>query len=288
MKRITVFAFVAFFITGCVSGGISPPTSTASAISSASVLALARDGHYDNNTFLVNPQRMNLDRAMESLYPIRTVLRFKLEGGLKVWERSIKGTGIALFGKYLLTVEHVVSVEKASATPYKDMAFKVMKMDERTYLEYGGRSYALERMVVDEEKDVALFRIPEGLKLKSFPYRIGNSDDLRVGNFVYLIGNPMNFGINVREGIVSSLKTPKAVSLVNSVAQNAFMVSNGLNPGDSGAPVIAIRDGNPELVGLAQGSFTASQRLGWVIGINVVTRLLKEKAPEFGMSLKNE
>ena len=129
--------------------------------------------------------------------------------------------------------------------------------------------------MADKSIDVALFRLPPGLTLKSFPYRIGNSDDLEVGNYIYLVGNPMNFGINVREGIVSSLKAPRVVTEVDSIAANAFMVSNGLNPGDSGTPVIAIRDGEYELVGLSQGSFIRSQRLGWVIRINTVLRRIK-------------
>ncbi|MBI2175419.1 MAG: hypothetical protein HYU35_01665 [Parcubacteria group bacterium] len=87
----------------------------------------------------------------------------------------------------------------------------------------------------------------------------------------------MNVGINVREGIVSSLKVPEIVSAADVVTANAFMVSNGLNPGDSGAPVLGIRDGVYELVGLSQGTFVAYQRMGWVIRINTfVTRLASQ------------
>ncbi|QQG45965.1 MAG: trypsin-like peptidase domain-containing protein [Candidatus Niyogibacteria bacterium] len=270
-KRFSVVLASLLVISGCT-GARSTTTPT-----SSPPLLFMHDGQYDYNTFLVNPRRMNLTRIIESLYSLRTEVKFRGEEG-KVLNRSLRGTGIALFGKYLLTVEHVVSVENAAiTTPLGEVALRATKVDERTYLEHGGRSYALERLVADKNVDVALFRIPAELRLKSFPYRIGNSDDLQVGNFVYLIGNPMNFGVNVREGIVSSLRAPQAVSLVNSVARNAFMVSNGLNPGDSGAPVIAIRDGDYELVGLSQGSFTKAQRLGWVIMMEVIKNRLAQQ-----------
>ncbi|HJM42995.1 MAG TPA: hypothetical protein QF870_06700, partial [Nitrospinota bacterium] len=80
---------------------------------------------------------------------------------------------------------------------------------------------------------------------------------------------------NVRESIVSSLNAPRVITKVDPIAANAFMVSNGLNPGDSGTPVIAIRDGSYELVELSQGSFIRSQRLGWVIRINTVLQRIR-------------
>ena len=188
----------------------------------------------------------------------------------------MEGTAVALFGKYLLTVEHVVSLEKSTVTtPVGRVTLAATKIAERTFLEYRGKRYPLERLVSDKDVDVALFRLPPDLYLKSFPYRIGNSDHLEVGNYIYLIGNPMNFGINVREGIVSSLNAPRVITKVDSIAANAFMVSNGLNPGDSGTPVIAIRDGSYELVELSQGSFIRSQRLGWVIRINTVLQRIR-------------
>ncbi|MFQ5691464.1 MAG: trypsin-like peptidase domain-containing protein, partial [Nitrospinota bacterium] len=253
MKRLAIWTAVAWFMVGCAA------LPTASRPGPAASSSPMRDGLYDNNTFLVNQREMSLSRIMESLVPVRTEVEFRSDDDGRVFNRTLKGTAVVLFGKYLLTVEHVVTLERATvATPLGEVTLPASKVGEKTFLEYEGISYPLERLVADKHVDVALFRIPQGLELKSFPYRIGNSDDLQVGNFVYLIGNPMNFGINVREGIVSSLKAPGVISNVNSIAENAFMVSNGLNPGDSGTPVVAIRDGRYELVGLSQGSFMAS------------------------------
>jgi len=55
------------------------------------------------------------------------------------------------------------------------------------------------------------------------------------------------------------------------------MISNGVNPGDSGTPVIAIRDGQYELVGLSQGIFANTQSLSWALKINPIVSKLKEQ-----------
>ncbi len=270
MKRFLFWTLIAWLMVGCA--GVPARVQQTPAVS----VPHGVDGHYDNNTFLVNPQTMSLSRIIESLYTVRTEVEFRIDATGQVFKKDLQGTGVVLFGKYLLTVEHITRLDPPTVnTPVGEVKVETTKVSERTVLEYDGKSYPLERLVLDKDLDVALFQLPEGLKLVSFPYRIGNSDELQVGNFVYLIGNPMNFGINVREGIVSSLKAPKVVSKVNSIAENAFMVSNGLNPGDSGTPVIAIRDGRYELVGLSQGSFIRSQRLGWVIRINTVFRRIQ-------------
>lgn len=114
-----------------------------------------------------------------------------------------------------------------------------------------------------------------GIKPPSFPYQIGNSDDLQVGNFVYVIGNPLSVGINVREGIVSAEKAPLETVSVGVNPMHGFMVSNGLMSGDSGSPIIAIRDGKFELVGISQGTVSSNTRLSWGIRINVIRDLLR-------------
>ncbi|MFQ5915819.1 MAG: trypsin-like peptidase domain-containing protein [Nitrospinota bacterium] len=252
---------IIWFIAGCAGIQPTPPEGPS--------LPGLYDGQYDNNTILVNPREMSLAQVIDSLYTVRTEVTFQTDKDDRTVKQSLRGMAVALFGRYLLTLKHVVSIDRlAVETPLGPAVLPATKVAEHIFLEYHGEGYELECVLMDKGADLAVFRLPDGLSLRSFPYRIGNSDELQLGNFVYLVGNPMNFGINVREGIVSSLSAPAVVSKVNSVAKNAFMVSNGLNPGDSGAPVIAIRDGVYELVGISQGSFLASQRLGWVIRIN--------------------
>lgn len=238
------------------------------------------DGLYDNNPILINQRIMQINRIIDSVYFLHTDTEFKLEDG-EVITAELDGAGVLIFDRYILTVNHAVSqdnlqVEMITPVGVQSIDVPSKKLSEHTYLKLNGTRIELEEVVKGKEDDIAIFKVPDGLGLNSFPYEIGNSDDLQVGNFIYVIGNPMNYGINVREGIVSSMMAPEAIAAILPRYENAFMISNGVNPGDSGTPVIAIRDGHYELVGLSQGIFTNAQNLSWAIKINPVIKKLDE------------
>ncbi len=117
----------------------------------------------------------------------------------------------------------------------------------------------------NREKDFSLFEMPpadgpEYIKTLNFPFKIGKSDKLRIGNFIYLNGHP---GINsevARPGIVTSLVSATSdEAFVVKKNDNEFGLSQSTDHGDSGSPIMAFRDGRPELVGIY---------LGWNYKIN--------------------
>ena len=233
------------------------------------------DGRYDNHAFLIDSSRMSLSQVVSSIVVLATRTDFELPDGTRL-SKELVGSGVVVGGRYILTVDHAASQSGIQIpTPFGIMKPPVIKLTENTFLRLGGSDHLLKAVYRDQPNDIALFELPEGVRPPSFPYALGNSDDLRVGNYIYVVGNPMNLGVNVREGIVSALHAPKEISHVDAKGENAFMVSNGLVPGDSGTPVIAIRDGRYELVGLSQGTFVGNTRLGWVIRINAIRFLLE-------------
>ncbi|QQG45298.1 MAG: serine protease [Candidatus Sungiibacteriota bacterium] len=244
-----------------------------------------RSSTYDYNNVLLDRREMSIERIVESMVAIRTVAEFRREDG-GLLQRDMEGTGVVLLGKYILTLNHVASIKQIEhRTPFGTLVEPATKVAELTTLQWNGKEVPLERALVDEGEDVLIFRVPDRVRLPSFPYRIGNSDDLRLGNFVYVIGNPMNSGINVREGIVSNLRPPGMLGTIARLG-SIFMVSNGLNPGDSGTPVVALRDGQFELVGLAQGTIMNSQRMGWAVKINTILGLIHAMEAREGASKK--
>jgi S1-C subfamily serine protease len=271
MKKFLLPLSIFFLISACASStrngtnGVFPPMV---------------DGMYDNNPILVNQRVMEIQRVINSVYFLHTDTEFKLEDG-EVITSELDGAGVVIYDRYILTVNHAVcqdSLEVEMITPVGIQSIDVPaeKLSEHTYLKLDDSRIELELVVKGKEDDIAIFKLPHDLRLNSFPYGIGNSDELEVGNFIYVIGNPMNYGINVREGIVSAMMAPEAISAILPRFENAFMISNGVNPGDSGTPVIAIRDGHYELVGLSQGIFTNAQNLSWAIKINPIIHKLHE------------
>ncbi len=252
----------ALLLAGCASNAVQP-----------TVEALQEDGRYDNNSYMVDSSKMKLSRIASSVVELITRATFVTPAGTRM-QYELKGSGVVV-GRFILTVEHVVTLHGIKIqTPTGVLEPPVKKVEEVTYLRWGGGEHDLKVMYRNKDDDIALFELPLGVSPPSYPYEVGDSDDLRVGNYIYVVGNPMNLGINVREGIVSALIAPDQISRIDAKGKNAFMVSNGLVPGDSGTPVIAIRDGRFELVGLSQGTFVGNTRLGWVIRINAIRGLL--------------
>jgi len=81
-------------------------------------------------------------------------------------------------------------------------------------------------------------------RVKPFKYPLGRSENLELGNFVYIIGYPMGHKMITR-GIVSNTRDDRSSS---------FLIDALFNRGFSGGIILAIRDGVPnfELVGLAK------------------------------------
>lgn len=244
------------------------------------------DGLYDNSALLVDHRQQSLDKIISSVYLLKSRGKFKtLEGVLA--QAESQGIGVAIGENIVITVDHVVSnYGLIKYTPFGSIEEPAEKLSEATYLSLDGKEIELETVLRDREADVAVFKAPRGLTLQPFPYAIGNSDELRMGNYIYLIGNPLSLGLNVREGIVSALAAPSKVQDIMVKPQTAFMISNGLNPGDSGGPVIAIRDGKYELVGLSQGTFVVSQRMGWALKINFIIEKISPRLKEHGLPFK--
>lgn len=136
------------------------------------------------------------------------------------------GSGVIVDAErgYVLTNNHVV----ANATKI-------------TVTSANGRSFTARRIGGDEATDLAVLQIPGGSLTE---LRLGDSDALRVGDFVVAIGNPFGLGQTVTSGIVSALGRS---GLTPEGYEDFIQTDAPINPGNSGGPLITW-DG--ELVGI--------------------------------------
>jgi serine protease Do len=107
-----------------------------------------------------------------------------------------------------------------------------------------GRTYTAEVIGTDPSTDLALLKIDENdLPILTF----GNSDDLRVGEWVLAVGNPFNLTSTVTAGIVSA-KARNINILKDRLAIESFIQTDAaVNPGNSGGALVNARG---ELIGI--------------------------------------
>ncbi len=236
---------------------------------------------YENSPIHIDPKKKELDLIASDVFRIQTSLKFKLEE----FTPTVSAIGLAtsLDEYYLLTARHVVKIKSfQTITPLGPIEFQIaddQKLEEETFiiLEDGSR---IKSQVVYSDEDYALLRAEK--KIHHFPFAIGNSDDFKIGNFVFLFGN-FQTGLNIRTGYVTQLNFVRygAGGEVLSINESLFGISAVTVEGDSGAPVFLLRDGRFELGGIVTFLIPQARGLGFGIKINSIVaqinRYLKDK-----------
>jgi len=196
-------------------------------------------------------------------------------GGLPERESRRLGLGSGVIidkDGYILTNAHVVS----GATKVK------VKL-------YDGREFDAEVKGADERSDLAVIKI----KAKGLPIaKLGNSNKLKIGNWVVAIGNPFGFAIEnpeptVTVGVVSALnRYLPAFSQRQMGLADLIQTDAAINPGNSGGPLVNLKG---EVIGINTAIITTSggyQGLGFATPINkakrILKKLLKGESVEYG------
>jgi S1-C subfamily serine protease len=132
---------------------------------------------------------------------------------------------------------------------------------------------------IDRQSDFAILRIHAGHKL---PFvRLGNSDNLVVGQKVLAIGNPFGLEGTLTTGIVSSLGR-SLQGEDGEPLEGLIQTDAAINPGNSGGPLL---DSGGNVIGIntaIYGSQTASGEAGSIgIGFAMPINRAKEKLEEY-------
>ncbi|MBU2645980.1 DegQ family serine endoprotease [bacterium] len=127
-----------------------------------------------------------------------------------------------------------------------------------------GREFDAKLIGTDAHSDVAVIKI----NAKNLPVlSMGNSDDLKVGEWVLAIGNPFGLSHTVTAGIVSA-KGRSSIGIAD--YEDFIQTDAAINPGNSGGPLVNL-DG--KVVGINTAIFSRSggyMGIGFTIPINMV------------------
>lgn len=139
--------------------------------------------------------------------------------------------------------------------------------------------------------DLAVIKI-EGNK--DFPtLKLGNSDSMRVGDWVTAIGNPMGFDHTVSVGVVSAKEREISIPDRNMtrVYKNLLQTDASINPGNSGGPLLNL---NGEVIGINTAVSSQAQGIGFAIPTSTISSVLenlknnvKVPRPFIGISMQD-
>jgi serine protease Do/serine protease DegQ len=138
-----------------------------------------------------------------------------------------------------------------------------------------GRTVQANMVGMDPDVDVAVLEV-DADDIEPLPF--GNSDDLRVGDFVAAVGNPFGLTQTATFGIVSALGR---TGLRIEEYEDFIQTDASINPGNSGGALVNMRG---ELIGINTaivGPSGGNVGIGFAIPINMVERVMSQLV-EFG------
>ena len=130
-----------------------------------------------------------------------------------------------------------------------------------------GRQLRAERVGSDPETDVALIRVDAGPVAASAP--LGDSDTLRVGEWVLAIGNPLAYEHTVTVGVVSYIGR----KLFDRSLDRYIQTDAAINFGNSGGPLINARG---EVIGINSAISSRASNIGFAVPINQAKEILPQ------------
>jgi len=165
-------------------------------------------------------------------------------------ERSL-GTGFIISEDgYILTNDHVVDGADEIKVKLSD-----------------GRVFSGTVRGLDPKLDLALVKIEAGKELPVA--KLGDSDKLRIGEWVMAIGNPFGLEQTVTVGIVSA----KGRVIGAGPYDDFIQTDASINPGNSGGPLFNVRG---EVVGINTAIVAGGQGIGFAIPVNMAKQIVTQ------------
>lgn len=130
-----------------------------------------------------------------------------------------------------------------------------------------GRRYSATVLGRDDRSDIAVLQVAGPAPFPTA--RLGNSDELRVGDWVLAIGSPYGFEASVSAGIVSS----RTLIAFGGAYGDLLQTDAAINPGSAGGPLVNMRG---DVVGVSSTAAPTGVGVGFAAPSNLVRRVVDD------------
>ncbi len=273
-KRFTILTLllsttVAFLVGLILAGGLTPAPVVSTATPPTEPVRVRADRlspsaattvvNFADVAERINASVVNID-ATSNVAPVRDAQRFFWRGqddrngdGQRDRDNPAQGSGSGfIIGSdgYILTNNHVIESAGRITVTLAD-----------------GRAFRAEVVGADPAIDVALLKISGATNLPESA--IGNSDELRVGEWVCAIGNPLGYEHSLTVGVVSFIGR----KLFDASLDDYIQTDAAINFGNSGGPLINSRG---EVIGINSAIISRASSLGFAVPINQAIGILPQ------------
>jgi len=149
------------------------------------------------------------------------------------------------------------------------------------------QKFTAELVGQDPELDLAVLKIKADKDLPIL--KMGNSDQIRVGDWSVAIGNPYGLDHTVTVGVISAKQRP--LNIGQARFKNLLQTDASINPGNSGGPLLNLEG---EVIGINTAINAEAQGIGFAIPVNTVQEVLndlihkgKVSRPWLGVSIQD-
>jgi serine protease Do len=131
------------------------------------------------------------------------------------------------------------------------------------------RDYTAQVKGFDKATDIALLKIDAGHPLRYL--ELGDSDRLRVGDWVMVIGNPLNLDRTVTTGVVSA--KGRSIGISDASFENFIQTDAAINFGNSGGPLVNMQG---QVVAIATAINWGAENIGFAVPVSTLKEILPQ------------
>nr|WP_321232229.1 trypsin-like peptidase domain-containing protein [uncultured Psychroserpens sp.] len=174
------------------------------------------------------------------------------------------GSGFMISDKLIITAAHVVRVPESLVVQFSD-----------------GETIRAKVISSYNSADIALIKLIRP-KLNAVTVSFGDSDKVKIGHQVFVIGVPLGVGFSLSSGYVSAFKKQKSGK--NPFTSTEFIQTDAaINQGNSGGPMFNLQGEVIGVVSHIKSNSGGSDGIGYASSSNLVAKLLlNNKIPWFG------